>query len=79
MVVSFIQVSSEEEGMVSLSGGFTTKFIVEVVTEKESVLFESPTESESAGGGMPVWGWALMAIIIVAIAVFLIGKKDPKR
>lgn len=73
VIVSFMQVSSTEGGMVGLSSGFTTKFIVNIVGVEDSVLFEPVLIRE----GVPMWGW-LLAIIIIVITVFWIYKKKSK-
>lgn len=74
IIISFTQVSSnQEEGMVSLSNGFTTKMTVEIVAEEESVLFNP---SQSVDKGVPMWIWLLIvAIIILAVVAFLVYKK----
>lgn len=75
-----MQVSSEEEGMVGVSGGFTTKFVVEVVTEENSVLFVPPVVVPKAEVGMPVGGWILAIIVIIlVIIIFWINKKKSKK
>ncbi len=79
VVVSFMQISSEEEGMVGVSGGFTTKFVVEVVGVEDSVLFVPPVVEPKAEEGMPMWGLILAIVIVLTIIIFWILKKKSKK
>lgn len=78
IVVSFMQVSTAGEGMVSVSGGFTTEIVVEVVTKEESVLFQPIIEQpKTKKEVIPMWGWLLIAVVILAI-IFWISRKKLK-
>jgi hypothetical protein len=72
--ISFTQVSSEDAGMVSVSGGFTTKFPVFVVGPDESVLFvpepEPEAEVEVPAKKSLTWVWGIIAILVLVSAWF---------
>jgi hypothetical protein len=66
VVISFTQVSGGDAGMVSVSGGFTTKFPVFVVVPEESVLFvpEPVVEVEAPAKKSMVWVWVVILVIL---------------
>ena len=76
VVISFTQISNEKGGMVSVSGGFTTKFPVFVVTPEESALFVPKTEIESPAKSY-VWVW--VAGLIVGLTVIWFGWRKWNR
>ncbi len=71
VVISFIQVGNEDAGMVTVSGGFTTKFPVFVVAPEESVLFvPEPAVEVEVPQKSYVWVWALAVIVALVVAWF---------
>jgi len=78
--LSFMQVASDEGGMLTVSGGFTTRIPVYVVVPQESVLFEEEEIiTETPSKGADVWKWALLAIVILALIILWIIKKRYKK
>src|SRR3989339_835888 len=76
VVLSFTQVGQEGAGMVSVSGGFTTKFPVFVVATKESVLFQPKPEVEVPQKSY-FWVWVLV-VVLVLVLVWFAWKKYRK-
>lgn len=76
VVISFTQVAAEEAGMVSVSGGFTTKFPVFVVTSSESVLYQPPKpEVEVPVKKSYVWVWVVVSLFVLVAAWFAWKKR----
>jgi len=72
VVISFTQVGDEKAGMVSVSGGFTTKFPVFVVAPEESVLFQPEPEVEVP---MKSYSWVGALILVIALIGAWFGWK----
>ncbi len=78
VVISFIQVGNEDSGMVTVSGGFTTKFPVFVVAPEESVLFvPEPAVEVEVPQKSYVWVWVVLILTVLTVAWF-VWKKSKK-
>jgi len=77
VVLSFTQVGQEGAGMVSVSGGFTTKFPVFVVATKESVLFQPKPEVEVPQKSY-FWVWVLVVVLVLVLVWFAWKKSFPR-
>lgn len=75
VVVSFKQVASGDGGMIGVSGGITTKFVVEIVSVEESVLFKP----EQPLSEISVLAWVLFLVIVVIIVAILFVKKKKSK
>ncbi len=73
MVISFVQVSSGEGGMLRIAGGFTSKIPVEVVGEEESELY-SPSKPISN-----LWILIILIVIVVILIIFATAKKKKTK
>ena len=76
IAISFIQISSKEGGMVRLTGGFTSKFPVEVVGVEDSELYSPPELKKTTSN---LWILIIMVIIIASIVIFIARKKKLKN
>ncbi len=72
ITILFMQVSSGGEGMVSVAGGFTAKFPVEIVVEGESELYVPKPKRDF--WNKKTFNWAVL-IILTAIVLFVLKRK----
>lgn len=76
VVISFTQVSAEDAGMVSVSGGFTTKFPVFIVAPEKSVLSQSVPELEAPlKSPSTTWIWVLITVFVLTVLWFVWKKR----
>jgi len=69
--LAFSQVSTDNGGMVSVVGGFNTKFPVYVVAEEESTFYLAPPVEEESGEEKDRGVWYLVGAIVIIIIVIL--------
>lgn len=70
---SLQEISSEEGGMIKMTGAFTVNFPVEVVGEEESLLY-----GEESGSAFNTLILIILGLVIL-IGVFFIAKKKKTR
>lgn len=76
IVLAFSQVSGDEEGMVQLVSGFTTKFPVNVVIPEESELYKVEPEEPTSNKFLIL---VFVILFIVALIIYLLKKRKNKE
>ncbi len=77
--VSFKQISPGDSGMVTLVGGFNTKFPVEIVSVEESTYFEPEPESPTKTKADNYIFKILAAIVLLIIVIWQIVRRKRKK
>ena len=81
--ISFLEVSGEGSGMVSVSGGFTNNFPVNVVVPEESVLYSPPAEpitpetpATSSSNKFLIILIILIILLVAAVVAYILKKRE---